>query len=117
MPITKPVFALSFLLVSLAGALPVKAASFDCEKTDLAADEKIICETRALNDQDVRMVTTFDILVQLLPMGGRDELRTEQSEWLKKRQACAADKDCITKAYLERTKRLDEAFQGLSSPL
>ncbi|TQN60007.1 hypothetical protein FLX27_19055 [Agrobacterium tumefaciens] len=93
------------------------AASFDCTKPDLAADEKAICDNRALNDQDVKMATTFDILTQLMAMGARDTLRDEQSKWLKKRQECAADIACLTGAYEERMKRLGEAFQSINRPL
>jgi uncharacterized protein YecT (DUF1311 family) len=93
---------------------PAAAASFDCEKTDLVADEKVICDTRTLNDADVKMVTTFDILTSLLAMGNRDQLRQEQSDWLKKRRACEADVQCLTTAYAERMKQLQEAFSGLS---
>ena len=96
---------------------PANAASFDCTKPDLAADEKVICDNRALNDQDVKMVTTFDILTQLMAMGARDTLREEQSQWLKKRQECNADVACITSAYEERMKRLGEAFQSINRPL
>ncbi len=96
---------------------PAAAASFDCDRPDLAADEKVICDTRALNDADVKMVTTFDILTSLLAMGNRDKLREEQSAWLKKRQACAGDAECLAGAYAERLKQLDEAYQGLSRPL
>ena len=98
-------------------AVPAVAASFDCERTDLAPDEKTICETRALNDADVKMVTTFDILTILLAMGTRDALREEQSAWLKKRQACGGDAACLTTAYAERMKQLNQAFEGLSRPL
>ncbi len=97
--------------------IPASAASFDCEKSDLAADEKAICDTRALNDADVKMVTTFDILTSLLAMGTRDALRDEQSSWLKKRQACGGDVACLTTAYEERMKQLTQAFEGLSRPL
>lgn len=93
------------------------AASFDCERTDLAADEKVICDTRALNDADVKMATTFDILTSLLAMGTRDALRDEQSAWLKKRQACGGDAACLKTAYDERMKQLTQAFEGLSRPL
>jgi uncharacterized protein YecT (DUF1311 family) len=93
---------------------PAAAASFDCEKTDLVADEKVICDTRTLNDADVKMVTTFDILTSLLAMGNRDQLRQEQSDWLTKRRACEADVQCLTTAYAERMKQLQEAFSGLS---
>ncbi|NTF32273.1 lysozyme inhibitor LprI family protein [Rhizobium skierniewicense] len=105
------------VIASYSHGSPVGAASFDCAKTDLAADEKAICENRALNDQDVRMATTFDILTQLMAMGARDELKTQQSEWLKQRQTCAADVACLTTAYDERMKKLGEAFLNINRPL
>ena len=116
MHLKKPLLACGILfassLLSTAGA-----ASFDCTKSDLAADEKAICDNRDLNDQDVKMATTFDILTQLMAMGARDTLRDEQSQWLKKRQECAADVACLTGAYEERMKRLGEAFQSINRPL
>jgi uncharacterized protein len=96
---------------------PAAAASFDCEKADLAPDEKMICDTRTLNDADVKMVTTFDILTSLLAMGNRDALKDAQSAWLKKRQACGPDAACLGAAYAERMKQLNEAYEGLSRPL
>ncbi len=76
MHLKKPLLACGILfassLLSTAGA-----ASFDCTKSDLAADEKAICDNRALNDQDVKMATTFDILTQLMAMGARDTLRLD----------------------------------------
>lgn len=105
------------LVLSIGFGAPAKSASFDCERKDLAADERVICDTRALNDADVKMATTFDILTSLLPMGNRDKLHEEQSAWLKKRQSCNADVECLRKAYSERMKQLDEAYKGLSQPL
>jgi uncharacterized membrane protein YkvA (DUF1232 family)/uncharacterized protein YecT (DUF1311 family) len=102
---------------TFASTAPAAAASFDCERSDLAADEKAICDTRSLNDADVKMVTTFDILTTLLPMGNRDKLKEDQSAWLKKRQDCGADAQCLADAYAERMKELDEAYNGLSRPL
>nr|WP_245515379.1 lysozyme inhibitor LprI family protein [Rhizobium deserti] len=93
------------------------AASFDCERADLAADEKVICDTRSLNDADVKMATTFDILTSLLPMGTRGTLQEEQSAWLKKRQACNGDAECIRASYAERLKQFEESYKGLSRPL
>lgn len=113
----KHILAALIVVASYSHGSPVGAASFDCTKTDLAADEKTICENRALNDQDVRMATTFDIVTQLMAMGARDELKTQQSEWLKHRQTCAADVACLTTAYDERMKKLGEAFQNINRPL
>lgn len=113
----KPSLLAAATLLASSFVSPAGAASFDCGKPDLAADEKAICDNRALNDQDVKMATTFDILTQLMAMGARDTLRDEQSRWLKKRQECAADVACLTGAYEERMKKLGEAFQSINRPL
>lgn len=101
----------------LTSALSAGAASFDCDRPDLAPDEQVICDTRALNDADVRMVTTFDMLKGLLAMGGRDAMRDEQSAWLAQRTACKADADCIRDAYDRRMQQLDKTYQSLNRPL
>ncbi|MCB5205083.1 hypothetical protein LH464_21690 [Neorhizobium sp. T786] len=105
------------LLGSLSLADVSSAASFDCERAELAADEKAICDNRALNDADVKMVTTFDLLSGLLAMGARGTMQDDQTAWLSKRQACGADVDCIRAAYDERMKQLNEAYANLSRPL
>lgn len=93
------------------------AASFDCEKPELAPDEKAICDNRALNDADVKMVTTFDLLAGLLAMGARGTMQDEQSAWLKRRQACGSDAACIRTTYDERLKQLDDIYNNLTRPL
>ncbi|QRM57029.1 lysozyme inhibitor LprI family protein [Sinorhizobium sp. BG8] len=94
-----------------------EAASFDCDAAELAADEKAICENRKLNDADVRMVTTFDLLSGLLAMGARGTLQDQQAAWLKERQACGGDADCIGRAYEKRMLELDQAYKNISRPL
>lgn len=96
---------------------PVHAASFDCDAANVLADEKAICDNRALNDADVKMVTTFDLLSGLVAMGARGALKDEQSAWLKKRQACGADAACLKTAYDERIKQLGETYKTISRPL
>ena len=85
-------------LVALALSLPAQAASFPCEKA-AAPDEKAVCADLALNDRDVEMATRFDILKDVLPMGGRSKLRDDQEDWLKERGACGADTACLRGAY------------------
>ncbi|EJC73011.1 hypothetical protein RJJ65_32545 [Rhizobium hidalgonense] len=93
------------------------AASFDCDAKELKPDEKTICDNRALNDADVKMVTTFELLSGLLAMGSRGTLQDEQTAWLKKRQECAADAVCIKSAYDERLKQLGETYKNINRPL
>jgi uncharacterized protein len=103
---------------SLSSPAPeAQAASFACDRPDLAADEKVICADRGLNDMDVKMATTFELLTGLMPMGNRDILRDDQSAWLKTRQACGGDADCLQNAYAVRMQQLQEAYKGLIKPL
>ncbi|MCY1668441.1 lysozyme inhibitor LprI family protein [Rhizobium sp. SL86] len=119
--ITLRATALTLLVAAAASfsspAPEAQAASFDCDRPDLAADEKVICEDRGLNDMDVKMATTFELLTGLMPMGNRDILRDDQSAWLKTRQACGGDADCLQKAYAVRMQQLQEAYKGLIKPL
>lgn len=105
------------LLPLLAFAPRAEAASFDCSSADLKADEKAICDNRDLNDADVRMVTTFDLVSQLLAMGSRGELQDAQIAWLTKRQACNADLACLRDAYASRLEELKAVFAKIERPL
>ena len=109
--------------VTLLTALPVvaplgiaHAASFDCDGKTLAPDEKMICDTRPLNDADVKMATTFELISGLLAMGSRGTLQDEQTAWLKTRQACGADAACLKASYEDRLKQLDVAYKHLNRP-
>jgi len=115
--------ALLLLSAALVGALPLlaplstaRAASFDCDGKALLPDEKLICDTRSLNDADVKMATTFELISGLLAMGSRGTLQDEQTAWLKTRQACGADAACLKTSYEERLKQLDVAYRHLNRP-
>lgn len=114
---TRLTTALAVVLLIAGATTNAMAASFNCEAPELKADEKVICDTRALNDADVRMVTTFELLSGLLAMGARGTLQDEQSAWLQKRQACGADAACIGAAYEERMKQLGESYKNINRPL
>lgn len=92
------------------------AASFDCDAKELQPDEKLICDTRPLNDADVKMATTFELISGLLAMGSRGTLQDEQTAWLKSRQACGADAACLKTSYETRLKQLDDTYRHLNRP-
>jgi uncharacterized protein len=98
--------AAAFLTVTATGT---NAASFDCEKAG-TADEKAICDNRALNDADVKMSTMFDLAVTMVAMGERDSLRAQQAKWLETRSACKADVACLKTAYDLRITDLGKSF-------
>lgn len=104
-------------LYLLSGTGPLYAASFDCDAEALKADEQVICDTRALNDLDVKMATTFELLTGLMPMGSRDHLKEEQAAWLARRQSCNADEQCLRQSYDERMKQLETVYGGIERPL
>lgn len=108
--------AFGFAILLFASHL-AQAASFDCDAKELKLDEKAICDNRALNDADVKMATTFELLSGLLAMGSRGTLQDEQTAWLKKRQECAADAACLKAAYDERLKQLGETYKNINRPL
>ena len=88
----------------------LQAASFSCDAAKKKT-EKSICKNRSLNDADVKMATTYQIVLHALPMGGRDNQKDAQQQWLKKRNACAAGVSCISKAYQQRQQQLDAILQ------
>jgi len=113
--LSAPATALTLSALIGLALLPTSAgaASFDCTKADLAADEKAICETPALNDMDVRMVTTFELLRELLPMGSRTAMEERQISWLAERKACEGSTDCISTAYAGRIQELKKAVSDV----
>ncbi len=117
-PIPGAAAAMLAIAVSLCASFgPADAASFNCNARNLKPDEKTICDNRALNDADVRMVTTFNMLTSLVAMGTRGDLQDEQREWLAQRQQCGADAACIKAAYDARMKQLNDVFETLERPL
>ena len=89
---------------------PLYAASFSCQAAKLKT-ERQICNTLTLNDADVKLATTYQIILHALPMGGRDAEKDQQFKWLKQRNACGANKLCITRAYTLRQQQLDQLLQ------
>lgn len=106
---------LAALLIA-APAGHAEAASFNCDQSGLAADETAICANRALNDADVRMVTSFELIAGLMPMGSRSGLEDEQVAWLTLRRTCGADVECLAEAYKARLARLQEVYGNIERP-
>lgn len=105
------------LVLLLALPLPAQAASFDCSLTTLAPDEQAICDHRALNDADVRMVTTLKFLTGLFGMGTRGAIMDDQAVWLRQRMACKSDLACIGDAYDRRQQALQQIYDDIERPL
>lgn len=83
-----------------------QAASFNCAAAQTKT-EHAICEHRALNDADVKMATTYNILRKLVPMGTRGMLQDQQVKWLSLRNQCQANLSCLADVYKMRQQRLE----------
>jgi len=105
-------FAFCTLMVTAAGQ-PVQAASFDCAKAE-TADEKVVCADRQLNDRDVEMSVLYIQLKPLLGMGARGDMEDEQAAWLKRRASCGDDRACVSRAYDDRIRQLNNGFEALA---
>ena len=111
------IFAVAMLAIPLSAPFGIAhAASFDCDAKELQPDEKMICDTRSLNDADVKMATTFELISGLLAMGSRGTLQDDQTAWLKTRQACGPDAACLKTAYETRLKQLNDAYKKINRP-
>ncbi len=94
------------LMNSVAIFTPLQAASFPCELAKTKTELKI-CAHRSLNDADVRMATTYHILLRLVPMGNRDIIQQQQVKWLRLRNQCQESVRCLQHQYQMRQKILD----------
>lgn len=82
------------------------AASFDCKK-QLSVTEQVICKNVSLNDADVKMTTTYNILRRLVPMGTRSVIQDEQVKWLQFRDRCNDSFECLEQVYQMRQQKLN----------
>jgi len=101
----RPALFAAALTIAFAGASAASAASFDCSKAR-TPDERAICATTYLNDQDVRMDQLYGIVRKLVPMGARGAIMDDQAVWLRDRRKCGADKACLSRSYSKRIAEL-----------
>ena len=97
------VYSLTFFSLCSATAY---AASFSCDQAKTAT-EHAICEHRAINDADVKMATTYNIVKRLVPMGTRGIIQDDQVKWLQFRDQCGNSSRCLTEVYKLRQQKLD----------
>ncbi len=84
----------------------VHAASFNCEKA-VTKTEYAVCKHLQLNDADVKMATTYNIIRKLVPMGTRGVIQDQQVKWLQLRDQCQDNVSCLNDVYKMRQQKLD----------
>ncbi len=97
-----------FLMISLMGSISIAhAASFNCERAQTKT-EHAVCAHLSLNDADVKMATTYNIIRKLVPMGTRGVIQDQQVKWLQLRDQCQDNVNCLTEVYKMRQQKLDQ---------
>jgi uncharacterized protein len=99
-----------FLFIPLLFWSQAHAPSYSCKAGKSKAEQQI-CNDLVLNDADVKLATTYQIILHALPMGGRDAEKDQQFKWLKQRNSCGANTPCIKRAYAQRQQQLDQLLQ------
>ena len=92
------------------GATP----SFNCGAASLPA-EMAICADTGLADLDNQTTRQFSAKVMATPVASAGALRVEQLRWLRVRNACRSDRECIANAYRARLQQLGQTSIDVGS--
>ena len=105
---TRSLLAISLLALALprlASAIPI-----DCSKAS-TTNERTICADPFLLQTDARLDTLYDISTRLVSPAERDGLLDSQRAWVKEREQCGADKNCVRAAYAKRASIFEAILQ------
>ena len=83
-------------------------ASFDCAKAGNPS-EKVICADWQLGRLDRQLAARYRYAMRMSNPAEKDALKKAQRDWLKARNACAADTACIAARINARLQALDTA--------
>jgi uncharacterized protein len=93
------------LLTALASTLhfatPSEAASFNCNYAKLPA-EVAICQSPGLGELDEQMAQLYFGIVNYAPAWAASQIKSQQTRWLARRNACGYNDYCLTDAYQQR---------------
>jgi uncharacterized protein len=81
------------------------AQAFNCDFAK-QPDELAICRDASLGALDEQMSDHFYKIRQQLPPAGLKVLKTGQADFMKRRNFCGTDGDCIAGMYAERIETL-----------
>ena len=110
MPIRRLCLALAVpSLAATALAVPI-----DCSKA-AKPDERTICADPFLLQTDARLDTLYDVSLRFVAMGERGDLIDGQRQWVRDREKCGRDKNCLRAAYAKRTAVYEAILKRVES--
>jgi uncharacterized protein len=95
-------------------ALAGEYAPLDCAKAS-SSTQHAICESYALGQLEARMATLYGVATSLVAMGQRGDIEDAQRTWLKTRDTCDKRVSCLTTAYEDRIRALNDVVAGVAS--
>jgi uncharacterized protein len=81
------------------------APSFDCAKAN-TGPERLICGDRDLAKLDVDVSQAYSKARE--KTSDKNQIRTEQQNWMKNSRNACSDKDCMSKAMTQRIQELSK---------
>ena len=101
-------------LLALASLRIASALPIDCNKA-ASKNERTVCADPFLLQTDARLDTLYDISSRLVAMGERGDLVDSQRAWVKERESCGTDTNCIRAAYAKRAAVFEAILQRVAS--
>lgn len=89
--------------------------SFSCSG-NLNAAERTLCQRPDIAEYDRMMADVYKWLRTELNATEQRELRSDQQDWLRTRNACRTDGDCLLALYLDRVAYLNEYMMPDDDP-
>jgi len=93
-------------------ATPAEYSPLNCVKAETEA-QKVICSDYGLGQQEARMAALYAMATSLVAMGQRGNIQEEQRAFLKERDACGSNVNCIRTIYGHRIRQLDAVMTGI----
>ena len=101
------VLAGAFIALTAFAGGPASAQSFNCNYAKLPT-EMAICNDGELSSSDEELSTEYYQLTNSAPGWAVRQIKTEQKAWLKERNACGYDMQCIMGEYRFRLQQFGE---------
>jgi uncharacterized protein len=100
--------AASLSALMMVAAVPQSgAASFDCSRAATAV-ESAVCEDRTVSALDEQMTRSYRALLNRTSGATEAQIRAEQKDWLRRRNACGGDTGCLANEYRARIRSIAE---------
>lgn len=89
----------------IASAIPI-----DCSKA-ASINERALCADPFLLQTDARLDTLYEVSLRFIAPADRTDLIDSQRAWVKERERCGTDKNCMRAAYAKRASVFETILQ------